>query len=204
MRKWIKQKPSAEEVSRKTKEIKALVKLANHQLINLFFTDEAGFSLTPYIPYGWQKVGQQRGIATQNKQVANVLGLLNPVNKQLITYTAKGKEMIDSKFMIERFNDLAESIQKETVVVLDNAPWHRSKAFINKLAGWQEKGLFIFHLPTYSPHMNLIETLWRKIKYEWLRPKDYNSKTALKKRLMEIFTSFGQQFDINFSMNIYT
>lgn len=184
--------------------MKGLVTLANHNLIDLYFADEAGFSLRPYVPYGWQKVGHQTGIPTKKKQVANVLGLLNPLNKHLITYTAKDKEMINTEFMINRFNDLSEKIDKETVVVLDNAPWHKSEAFMANLAYWQEKGLYIFHLPPYSPHMNVIETLWRKIKYEWLRPKDYNSKSALKKRLKEIFTTFADKFNINFSLNIYS
>lgn len=184
--------------------MKGLVTLADHQLINLYFADEAGFSLTPYLPYGWQKVGKQTGIPTQKKQVANVLGLLNPLNKHLVSYMAEDKEVIDSTFMIKCFDQLAEKLKKETVIVLDNAPWHRSKVFMAKLQQWQEKDLYIFHLPAYSPHLNLIETLWRKIKYEWLRPKDYNSKTALKKRLKEILTAFGQQFEISFSMSIYS
>ena len=105
--------------------------------------------------------------------------------------------------MIRCLDQLDEKLEKETIVILDNTPWHRSKAFMAKLQEWQTKDLYIFHLPSYSPHLNLIETLWRKIKYEWLRPKDYNSKTALKKRLKEILTTFGQQFEISFSMNIY-
>ena len=181
-----------------------MVVLAEHELIDLYFADEAGFNLTPYVPYGWQKVGEQTAIPTKKKQVANVLGLLNPLNKHLITYTAKDKEMINSAFMINRFNDLSEKINKETVIILDNAPWHKSEAFMAKLQQWQQKDLYIFHLPPYCPHLNLIETLWRKIKYEWLRPKDYNSKTALKKRLKEIFITFNDGFNINFSLNIYT
>lgn len=188
----------------KTARLKAIVKLAQHELIDLFFADESGFSLTPYVPYGWQPVAEQWGIATKKEHVENVLGFLNPLNEQLITYATKKKEKINSTFMISRLNDMAESIKKETVVVLDNAPWHRSKQFMENISRWQEQGLFIFHLPAYSPHLNLIETLWRKIKYEWLRPKDYNSKTVLKKRLKEIFTTFGEQFSIKFSLNIYT
>jgi transposase len=191
-------------MAEKTAQLKGIVKLAQHQLINLYFADESGFSLTPYVPYGWQPVGKQCGIPTKKEHIANVLGFLNPLNNQLITYTARKKEKIDSHFMVSRINDMAQSIEKETVVVLDNAPWHRSKRFMENIDSWQEQGLFIFHLPTYSPHLNLIETLWRKVKYEWIRPKDYNSKTALNKRLKEIFTTYGEQFKINFSLNIYT
>jgi transposase len=191
-------------LAQKTAQLKSLVKLARHQFIDLFFADESGFSLTPYVPYGWQPIGEQRGIPTKKEHIANVLGFLNPLNNQLITYTAKKKERIDSAFMVSRLNDLAKGLKKETVVVLDNAPWHRSKEFLENISRWQEQGLFVFHLPVYSPHLNLIETLWRKIKYEWLRPKDYNSKTAIKRRLKEIFTTYGEPFLINFSMNIYT
>jgi len=180
--------------------------MAGKGLVDVYFADEVGFSLTPYVPYGWQKVGEQVGIPTKKKQIANVLGLLNPINKHLITYTAKDKEMINTEFMITRFDDLAEKIDKETMIILDNAPWHKSKNFIGKLQKWQQQGLYIFHLPAYSPHMNVIETLWRKIKYEWLSPKDYNSKTAMKNKLKEIFTRFADRsgkevFDVNFSFN---
>ncbi|MDQ3633153.1 MAG: transposase [Acidobacteriota bacterium] len=33
---------------------------------------------------------------------------------------------------------------------------------------WQTRGLYIFYLPTYSSHLNIAETVWRKLKYEWL------------------------------------
>jgi hypothetical protein len=48
--------------------------LAEKELVDVYFADEAGFSLTPYVPYGWQKIGEQVGIPTKKKQVANVLG----------------------------------------------------------------------------------------------------------------------------------
>jgi hypothetical protein len=56
--------------------------------------------------------------------------------------------------MIKRLDDLAEKTDKETMIVLDNAPWHKSKKFFGKLSQWQQQGLYIFHLPAYSPHMN--------------------------------------------------
>ena len=39
---------------------------------------------------------------------------------------------------------------------------HRSEKFNAKLGEWRQKRLRIFHLPPYSPHLNIIETLWRK------------------------------------------
>lgn len=184
--------------------LKLLVKLARQQEIDLFFGDETGFSLTPNVPYGWQPLGQQEKISTKREQLTNVLGFINPLTKQLISYATEKNEMINTSFMIRSLDDWAKGLKKETVLVLDNAPWHRSKAFKDRLNHWQQQGLYIFYLPAYCPHLNLIETLWRMIKCQWLRPQDYNSRSALSKRLKDIFILFGDTFTINFSLNIYT
>ena len=34
-------------------------------------------------------------------------------------------------------------------------------------AAYHQDG-YLFYLPTYSPHLHNIETLWRNMKYEWL------------------------------------
>ena len=51
------------------------------------------------------------------------------------------------------------------LVVLDNASIHRSGAFREKLADWQQRGIYLHFFPPYSPELNLIEMLWRKVKY---------------------------------------
>lgn len=39
--------------------------------------------------------------------------------------------------------------------------------------------LYIFYIPPYSPHLNIAEILWRKIKKEQIDPVDYLNKDAL-------------------------
>ena len=51
----------------------------------------------------------------------------------------------------------------------------RPRAFQNKIPEWREKKLEIFWLPTYSPQLNLIENLWRFMKYEWIEREAYLS-----------------------------
>jgi transposase len=48
-------------------------------------------------------------------------------------------------------------------------------ALFDKQEEWREKGLSLFFLPTYSPELNLIEILWRFIKYQWLEIDAYES-----------------------------
>lgn len=44
----------------------------------------------------------------------------------------------------------------------------QSHAFWDKKEDWLLRGVIPWHIPAYSPELNLIEILWRKIKYEWL------------------------------------
>ena len=172
--------------------------MEDNGLIDLFFTDETGFSLTPSIPYGWQPIGEQISIRSSRTKALNLFGLLSRSGK-LTTYSTK--ECIDSDFVIECIDEVSLTIRRPTVLVMDNAPWHKSKKVIKKQRDWEQKGLYIFYLPVYSPHLNLIETLWRKIKHEWLRPRDYESVKNLTNTVFNIIRNYDDEFCINFSKN---
>jgi hypothetical protein len=45
-------------------------------------------------------------------------------------------------------------IKKHTVIVLDNASIHQSKAMRLMQDVWAKRQLFIFYLPPYPPHLN--------------------------------------------------
>jgi hypothetical protein len=126
------------------------------------YGDESGFSLEPCIPYGWQPFGEYVRITPVGGRRLNVFGLFSRDN-DLHAYTIE--KNVDSETVIACIDDFVKTITKKTVIVLDNASIHRSEKFNAKLGEWTEKGLRIFHLPPYSPHLNLIETLWRKMKY---------------------------------------
>lgn len=103
--------------------------------------------------------------------------------------------------MIAFLDDFAEKTTQKTVVVLDNATIHHSDDFKDKIPEWEEKDLYIFYLPTYSPHLNLIETLWRMIKYRWLKPEDYADFQTLTDAVEDIICNIGKGLKINFSEN---
>ena len=54
-------------------------------------------------------------------------------------------------------------------------------------------------LPTYSPQLNVAEVLWRKLKYEWLRPEDYADKEALRLAVWQALAAVGRGVSIRFS-----
>jgi transposase len=88
-------------------------------------------------------------------------------------------------------------------VIIDNAPWHTAQSVEDKISEWEDKGMFIFRLPTYSPHLNLIETLWRKMKLEWLKPDAYESKEELHQAINNILVNYNNdEFNIDFTINM--
>lgn len=176
------------------------MELEDNGEIDLLFSDETGFNLTPYIPYGWQPIGEQLSIRSAKDHVCNLLGFLSRKGSLKVWSTPQN---INSDFVIECFSELANDITKPTVIVLDNAPWHSSAKVKKAETLWNEKGLYLFFLPTYSPHLNLIEILWRKIKYKWIKTQDYQSASKLRDAIHYIISKYDDEFSINLSMNFF-
>ena len=94
-------------------------------------------------------------------------------------------------------NQLERRLNRLTVIVLDNAPVHQGR-LRHFLERWQKKGLYVFFLPTYSPHLNIAEVLWRKLKYEWLQAGDYQEKSLLCLRVWQALSAVGSDLEIAF------
>ena len=152
--------------------------------------------MVPYVPYCWQDKSEVECFETNKSKRLNVIGLLNK-NNDLESYIFENQ--INSEIVIKFLDNYANKINKRTVVVIDNAPIHRSKAFQKKIAEWKEKKLEIFWLPTYSPQLNLIEILWRFMKYEWIEKEAYLSWNNLVEYVEKVLKHFGTEYTINFA-----
>ena len=78
------------------------------------------------------------------------------------------------------------SAEHVTVVVFDNAPFHTSGKLKEQRAVWEERNVFLRHLPPYCPHLNLIETLWKRLKAFLLPRRCYDSLAQLKQVVLEV------------------
>ena len=168
--------------------------------IDLYYTDESGFSLTPTVPYAWQEVGQTISLPSQRSKRVNVLGFMtarSDRDNDLVSYRVEGS--IDSEVFIACMNAFVASRRQPTVVVCDNAPVHRSAKVAAMLPVWQEQGVGLFFLPRYSPHLNPIEILWRKMKYEWMPFGAYESWSHLVEAVERMLCQFGEEYTINFA-----
>jgi transposase len=177
-----------------------LEQLAAKKLIDIYYADETQVSMRPCVPYGWQFKDEQVGMPTSKEGKINCFGMISRSNDFVWATT----ETIDSHFIVEQMDKFSFSINKPTVIVLDNARPHTATKVKERIGVWQSRGLYLFHLPTYSPHLNLAETLWRKLKYEWLKPEDYQTKDELFYAVDRAFAAIGSWLKINFAPPNYT
>lgn len=83
----------------------------------------------------------------------------------------------------------AERTATFTVVVLDNATFHRAKDVQAKRDSWEAQGLYLRYLPSYCPQLNLIEGVWRRLKGFLMPRRYYNSLADLKEALLAALVS---------------
>ena len=172
------------------------MKLEDQDYLQVYFGDESGFCLNPCVPYGWQPCGQHTAMVPQKSRRRNVFGLFSR-NNAFEAYDTFGT--MNAELLAACLDDFATKITQKTVVVLDNAPFHHAALIADKIEKWKEQDLYIWFLPKYSPHLNRIETLWRKIKYEWLKPHHFADWQSLNYALDHILKSIGVEYTIQFS-----
>lgn len=163
--------------------------------IDLYFGDGAHFSLIPNLPYAWQHKDNPILLPSKRSQSLSVLGLMNLECKLFFKMIESSVKSAD---IISLLDEFVLTITKRTVVILDNAPIHHSKAFQQKIKFWESMDLFIYFLPPYSPELNKIEILWRFIKYKWLPFDAFLNFKNLKERLNNVLANLQTKYVINF------
>jgi transposase len=170
--------------------------LCRQGLVDLYYGDESHVCSQGYVPYGWQFPGEEVRVPSQKGFRLNIFGLISRSSE---CFWATTQASIDSEFVIRQLEDLSFRLRKDTFVVLDNASVHTSRKFRERLAHWRKRGLFIFYLPPYSPHLNIAETLWRVLKTDWLRPQDYSEDDQIAYAANRCLANVGTNLVIKFS-----
>jgi len=163
--------------------------------IDLYYGDETQISEEGYVPYGWQFKDENICIRSHKGKHINCFGMITRANQFIYETTTP---TINSDFIIEQLDKHSLIIKKHTVVVLDNAKIHQSKTLAAMQTIWAKRGLFLFFLPPYSPHLNIIERLWKEIKGRWLQPQDYEDEQHLFYSTKLILDAIGCTLLLNF------
>ena len=163
--------------------------------IDLFYFDEtkwrqrpSGFNLQPSVPYAWQEIGQQIQVPCSHSPNLNVLGF---INHDCQFQSDVFDKTINTDVVIACLDEFAKTIDKPTYVLIDNAPTHTSDLFLEHIEPLQKSQLYVKYLSSYSPDLNLIEILWRKIKYEWMPFTAFQSFETFQSELFHILKNIG-------------
>ena len=120
-----------------------------------------------------------------------------------LALTSRGIERLEYRMLegscrtgevLSYLNDLAERAEREgkpVVVILDNAPFHKAGAVRDARAGWETKGLKLYYLPAYCPHLNLIEGVWRRLKGFLMPRRFYDSLAELREAVVSALRLLG-------------
>lgn len=165
--------------------------------LDVFYLDESGFSARSCLPYAWQQKGETLRLPANVPGRKNVVGFLSRNNEAYFHPVDGTVTHVQVMAAMDGFI-AARRPEKLTVVVMDNAPVHR-KAVAEGQWGWLGNWVWAWFLPPYSPELNPIETLWRKIKHEWLPWMAYHCFDTLCGALKDIFENLGGKYRINFA-----
>lgn len=196
VRKSLRKKRHQEDFDRSKEEIEELILQHKENEIDLCYFDESGFTLEPCVPYAWQQKGETLEIPSSKSKRLNVLGFVNR-ECEFKSFVFEGG--INTSVVTACIDEFSKQIIKPTTLIIDNASTHTSNEFNESLKKWEERKLTIYRIPPYSPELNIIEIVWRKIKYEWLPFSAYDSYPSLKKELFDVLANIGKTYTIEFS-----
>lgn len=189
-------RPAPAEYRQKRYALELLKALDTKGQIDLYYMDETGFTLVPPIPYAWQAAAAPLTLPSQKSKRLNVLGFMNRQQKLESYVSAQTVTGDVVATCIERF---FPAVEQPTVIVMDQASIHTGTAVSERRAQWAERNVYLFDLPPYSPELNLIEIVWRFMKYQWIDFKAYQSWQSLTDAVEEMLIGYGEKFVINFA-----
>jgi len=176
-------------------EIAEFSRMTSQSDFNLWFFDEATFSLTPSIPYAWQRIGETIEIPFHRGKSLSAMGFID-LDSNFFSFELEGT--VNSEVAIAVMDKFASYVQGTNVVIIDNAPVHQSNIFQERIPAWNAQGLHLYFLPPYSPELNLIEIVWRQIKHHWLPLRAYRSIENLWDELGCVLAGIGKEHKLNF------
>jgi transposase len=189
-----KKKRDAERFKQAQRDIVELIQQAQTGVIELAYDDEAGFAPQPPNRSAWTKSGETHAVTAKRAKRLNVIGALLSSGQLMM---AKLWQSVNGLWFFGFLMALIERIKKPMVVILDNASIHTAKKLKPYWDLLREKGMRFYFLPAYSPELNRIEILWKKIKYEWLPFKSF-TPVELEIAIDKIGDGFGSEYQLTF------
>ena len=146
----------------------------------VLFMDAAHFVLGTYLAMVW--CFERLFIASPSgRQRFNVLGAVDAVSKEIFAIT--NDTYINAESVCLLVSNIAAKYAGQAItIVLDNARYQKCHLVLQHAA---TLGIELLFLPSYAPHLNLIERFWRFVRKECLYSKYYPKFDGFKQALTE-------------------
>jgi transposase len=139
----------------------AIRERAEKERAKIFFADEAGCRTDHHAGTTWAPVGQTPVVEGTGKRES--IGMASAISMRGAMHWMIYEGMMDSALFTEFMDLLIHDIRGKIFLIVDNAPYHKSK----ETRDWvKERGnrIELFFLPSYSPDLNPDEWVWKNVK----------------------------------------
>lgn len=158
-----------------------MIEQAEKSEISLYFMDAVHFVLKANLGYLWCFV-RCFVLSLAGRQRYNILAAMNYLSTEITLISndcyINAHTVCDLLCLIkEKSNHLPIKI------ILDNAKYLRCEYVLNYA---KELGIDLIFLPSYSPHLNLIERLWKFVKKKVLYSRYFTDFNQFKKAIHEV------------------
>lgn len=170
----------AEQETFKTQQLEPRLAEAQAGKGAILFMDAAHFVHGAYLAMVW--CFTRLFIASPSgRQRFNVLGAVDAVTQHIFTLT--NETYINAESVCLLLTQIAAYYAGVPItIVLDNARYQKCAVVLQHAAAL---GIELLYLPSYSPHLNLIERLWRFVRKECLYAKYYPKFDGFKQAIAE-------------------
>lgn len=139
-----------------------ILRAAKEKQAVILFEDEASFAQWGTLGYTWALKGVQPTVKTSGiRKAYRVFGLLDCFGGALY------QRGLEGKFNSDTYQDfltwVLTQVKGQLIVIQDNVAYHTSVQMRTFYAAHTNR-LTVYQLPPYSPDLNPIEALWKKVK----------------------------------------
>jgi transposase len=171
------------------------VKMCDDEAI-IVYIDEAHFHQDLDLGYSWSPKGKPQWIKSLSPGLAaklNYYGAYDFTRGQCFIWE-NGKLNSDNPIaFLQQLVDWLGAANKSVYLVLDGAPWHRSKKVVTAAA---KLGYTLVRLPAYSPDLNPIEGLWKWMREEVTQLHCHPTLQALAEACVAFITRINLAADL--------
>ena len=146
----------------------------------LYFEDESSIQLSPFMGKSWGPIGKKiTHKVTGKKGSIAAISVISNDGRLLFNLFDKGKRFNSDDIINFLKQILKEHPRRHLVVIMDNAPCHKSNKTLEFIES--QKRLHVFFLPTRSPRFNPDEQVWGYLKNHALKNHKEEDIKGLKK-----------------------